>query len=156
MSIIDFDELSQEITAILKKETTIALATALNNKVTARTMSHVNDGLIIYFPAGESSEKMCQIKSNPTVACTIGNIQIEAKAEVCGNFSENPHFKKLYETKFPRYFETYKILGNEVVIKITPTKIKLWKYFDGVPCFEIVDLINKCAYREEQTYFNRK
>jgi len=119
-------------------------------------MSHVNDGLTIYFPAGESSEKLQQIKDNPNIACAIGNMQIEAVAKICGDFNENPYFKKLYETKFPRYFKEYKILGNEVVIKIIPKKIKLWKYFNGVPCFDIADLISKIAYREKQTYFNRK
>ena len=49
MNIINFDELSQEIKGILEKETTIVFATALNNKITARTMSHVSDGLMIYF-----------------------------------------------------------------------------------------------------------
>ena len=156
MTVINFDELSEEIKTILKKETTIVFATTWNNKVTARTVSHVNDELTIYFPAGESSEKLQQIKNNPNIACAVDNMQIEAVAKICGDFNENPYFKKLYETKFPRYFEAYKILGNEVVIKITPKKIKLWKYFNGVPCFDIAELNSKTAYREKQTYFNRK
>ena len=83
-------------------------------------------------------------------------MQVEAVAKICGSFNKNPQFKKLYKTKFPSYFKSYKILGNEVVIKIIPTKIKLWKYFDGVPCFEIADFKNKSAYREKQAYFNLK
>jgi len=57
---VNFDKLSNEVISTLEKETSIVLATSLNNKVTARTMSHVNDGLTIYFQTGNTSEKFNQ------------------------------------------------------------------------------------------------
>jgi len=41
--IIDYDKLKNEIISILEHEQSIVLATSVDGKVTARTMSHVND-----------------------------------------------------------------------------------------------------------------
>lgn len=60
--ILDYEEIKHEIVSILEKEQSIVLATSFNNKVTARTMSHVNDDLAIYFQTGGNSEKSQQIE----------------------------------------------------------------------------------------------
>ena len=145
---IDFDKITGEVVSILEKEQSIVLATSSNDNVTARTMSHVNDGLTIYFQTGASSEKYQQIKINPNIAFAVGNMQIEAVAEICGHPNETPHFIELYKTKFPGYYELYTNHKEEVLIKATPRKIKFWKYIDGAPCVETIDLTNKKAYRE--------
>jgi len=155
MQAVDFNELSQKIIQILEKQTAIILATSSNDKVTARVMSHVNEGLTIYFPAGDSSEKIQHIKINPNVACAVDNMQIEGIAKICGYYDENPHFIDLYKTKHPRYFEAYKIMGNELVIRVNAKRIKLWTYLDGIPCLNILDIENNMAYQEMQNYFNR-
>ena len=151
MTKIDFDKISEEVISILEKEQSIVLATAANDKVTARTISHVNDGLTIYFQTGTSSEKFQQMKSNPNTAFAVGNMQIEAVVEICGHPNKNPHFIELYKAKFPRYFELYTNHEDEIVIKAIPQKVKFWKYFDGAPCCEMVDLIHRKAYRENHS-----
>ena len=150
MTSIDFDKLSEEVIAILEKEPSVVIATSQDNKVTARTMSHVNDGLAIYFQTSDSSEKFTQIKANPQIAIAVSNMQIEARAEICGRPGACPEFIRLFKAKYPRYYEMYTNREDEVLIKAEPAKIKLWKYVSGAPCCEIADVFGKMAYRENQ------
>ena len=92
MTVLDFDLLAKEFVASLERAGSITLATSINDKVTARTMSHVNDGLDIYFQTGNTSVKFRQIESNRNIAFAVGNMQIEAFAEILGHPSQNPHF----------------------------------------------------------------
>lgn len=125
--------MKNEIIIALEREKSITLATCYKNKVTARTMSHVNDGLIIMFQTGCDSEKACQIRENPNIALAAGNIQIEAFAEICGHPNENKDFIEKYKAKFPAYYDQYSNLEDEILIKAYPTKITLYKYVDGKP-----------------------
>ena len=145
---IDFELLSEEFIALLGKEQSIVLATSEGQKVTARTMSHVNDGLDIYFQTGNTSEKFKQIKANPRIAFAIGNMQIEAIAEILKHPQDNPHFINLYKAKFPQYYNLYTNSEDEVLIKAAPTKAAFYKYIDGKPCKDTLDLKTKKAYRE--------
>lgn len=147
MIAIDFDELSKEVIHILEKEQLLVLATSSDNKVTARTMCHVNDGLNIYFGTSNTSEKYEQININPQVAFVVGNMQIEAAAAICGHPSKNPEFTKLYNARFPHLAGLYPPREDDVVIKCTPTKITLYKY-DGKPSWDILYPNEKKAYRK--------
>ena len=148
MQVINYDILSSEAENILAAEKSIVLATSVNDKVTARTMSHVNDNLIIYFQTGNASEKCEQIKLNPQIAFAVGNIQIEAVAELCGHPHNHALFSNLYKSKYPAYYDKYSSREDEIVIKALPLKITLYKYIDGRPCRDILDLKQKSAYRE--------
>ena len=147
--ISDYDALIKESVSFLENEHSIILATSAGDKVTARTMSHVNDGLDIYFQTGNRSEKFTQIKANPQIAFAAGNMQIEAIAEILGRPGINPKFIDLYKKKFPRYYEVYTNREDEAVIKAIPIKITFYKYIDGKPCRDILDLTLIKAYREE-------
>jgi general stress protein 26 len=147
MIVIDFDELSNEIIQILEKEQLIVLATSSDNKVTARTMCHVNDGLDIYFGTSNNSTKYEQISNNPEVAFVVGNMQIEAVATICGHPSKNPEYTKIYNAKFPHLAGLYPPREDDVVIKCIPTKITLYK-FDGKPSWGILYPNEKRAYRK--------
>jgi general stress protein 26 len=146
--IIDFDSLIKEFIIALAKEPSIILATSLNDEVTARTMSHVNDGLDIYFQTSNTSRKFKQIESNPRIALAVGNMQIEAFTEIIGHPSRNLHFVDLYKTKFPRYYELYSNIADEVVVKAIPVKVTFYKYIDDKPFKDTLDLKLKRAYRE--------
>ena len=146
--IIDYKTLMEEAVLFLEKEKSIVLATSADDKVTARTVSHVNDGINIYFQTGNTSEKFMQIKTNPLIALAVGNMQIEAAAEALGHPSANPRFIGLYKIKFPRYYELYTCSEDEAVIKAIPIKITFYKYIDGKPCKDILDLKSQKAYRE--------
>ena len=148
MIALDFDSLSEDFINTLKKAQSIILATSSEGRVTARTMSHVNDGLDIYFQTGKTSEKFKQIDSNPSIAFAIENMQIEAFAEILGHPKQNPLFIDLYKIKFPRYYEMYTSFEDEVLIKAIPTKVAFYKYVDGKPCKDILDLKTKQAFRE--------
>ena len=147
MTAIDYDALTKEIISILEKETLIVLATAAGDKVTARTMCHVNDGLEIYFGTSNRSQKYEQIKANPHVAFVVGNMQIEAVATICGHPGTNPEYIKIYNAKFPHLAGLYPPREDDVVIKCSPTKMTLYKFIDG-PAWDILDLKQKKAYRE--------
>lgn len=148
MKLLDFDVLFKEFIITLEKEQSMVLATSSNDKVTARMMSHVNDGIDIYFQTGNESEKLKQIETNPRIAFAIGNVQIEAFAEILGHPIQNPNFIELYKTKFPRYYELYTNSDDEVLIKAIPIKVAFYKYIDGKPCKDTLDLKSKKVYRE--------
>jgi len=148
MMTLDFDLLSKEFIVALERAQSITLATSSKDKVTARTMSHVNDGLDIYFQTGNTSEKFKQIQENRQIAFAVGNMQIEASAEILGHPSQNSRFIDLYKTKFPYYYELYTHAEGEVVVKAIPKKVAFYKYIDGKPCMDILDLELKKAYRE--------
>ena len=91
-----------------------------------------------------------QLKNNPQIALAVSNLQIEAKAQICGHPSANSDFIRLFKAKFPRYYKMYTNREDEVLIKAEPVKIKMWKYIDGMPCCEIADILQQSAYRENQ------
>jgi len=140
--IIDYNKLKDEVISILEREQSIVLATSVNGKVTARNMSHINDGLTIYFQTDRGSEKAQQIRQNANIAFAVSNIQIEALAEDCGHpgAPHNNIFIEKYKSKFPAYFEKYTSLPDEILFKAVPTKIKLYKYVDDEPSVTVLDL----------------
>lgn len=147
---LEFNQLKDEIVKILEREKSITLATSANNKVTARTMSHVNEDLTIYFQTGGSSEKAQQIEQNPNVAFAVANIQIEAIARKYGHpmESKNKGFADKYKDKFPAYFEKYTNLPDEILFGAYPLKIKMYKYVDGNPTIIVLDIQENRAYLE--------
>ena len=143
---IDYNVLKDEIISILNRERSIVLATSYENKVTARTMSHVNSGLDIYFQTGGDSVKAEQIKNNPQIAFATANMQIEATAEICGGTYDALSFLDMYKVKFPEYYKMYSSIPDEIVIKASPSKITLYKYIDGKPCREVLNVLQEKAY----------
>jgi len=85
MDELNYKDLANEITEKLQSEQYLILATCANNKVTARAMAHINDGLTILFSTSENSEKVEQIKQNSNIALAINNLKIEAVAELFGH-----------------------------------------------------------------------
>jgi len=147
---LEFSKLKDEVVMLLEREKSITLATAAHNKVTARTMSHVNEDLTIYFQTGRNSEKALQIEQNPNIVFAVANIQIEAIARKCGHpmESQNKGFVEKYEDKFPLYFEKYTNLPDEMLFEAYPLKIKMYKYVDGNPTIIVLDMQENKAYLE--------
>jgi len=146
--VLDYHVLSKEITQSLESTQTITLATCCDNKVTARTMSVVNDGLTIMFQTGGHSEKINQMRQNSNVAFAAGNMQIEATAEIFGHPNENQLFLDMYKAKYPQYHSMYTDLPDEVLVIANPVKIALYKYIDGKPCADVLSITESKAYRE--------
>ncbi|MGQ9779143.1 MAG: pyridoxamine 5'-phosphate oxidase family protein [Bacillota bacterium] len=145
-----FESLRQEVEKILAQTPHLVLATAADNRVRARTMSHVNIGLEVYFQTGKGSTKYAQIAVNPRVALCLGNLQIEGVAEVLGHplAEANREFCRLYRERHPSAYERYSSRPDEVVIRVRPILCTLWKYVDGRPCRELLDLEAERAFRE--------
>ncbi|MEW6106503.1 MAG: pyridoxamine 5'-phosphate oxidase family protein [Bacillota bacterium] len=148
---IPFEPLRQEIEEMLANGTHLVLATSAGGRVTARTMSYVNAGMEIYFQTGKGSTKYEQILANPRVALCLGNLQIEGEAEALGHpFCEaNRAFCRLYRQKHPSAYELYSHREDEVVICVRPMLCALWKYVEGRPCREFLDLVGGRAFRED-------
>jgi len=145
MKNVDFETFCKEAETILSNANSIVLATAYAAKVTARTMSHVNDGLEIMFQTGQNSEKALQMQKNPYVALAVSNLQIEALATMLGHPLNdcNIHFVNLYKQKFPKYFQLYSGSEHEVLFVCKPLKVTLYKYIDGVPLQVVIDIEKK-------------
>jgi general stress protein 26 len=151
MKELDFNELSNEIIEKLEKEQNIVFATSANNIVSARTMCHVNIGLDILFSTGGKSGKVEQIKQNANVALVIGDLQIEAKAELFGHPSKHQRFIEKNDIKFPWMKDAFKPEpGKEddgMLIICHPTKITIYKYLEGNPHWDVLSMENKKAVR---------
>lgn len=148
MDELNYTELSNEIEKKLQSEETIVLATCANNRVTARMMCHINDGLTILFSTSKNSEKAEQIRQNPNIALAIGNLKIEAIAEHFGHPSGHSFFLKEYPKKFPHLGAIYPEKPDDLLIVAKPTKISLFKYV-GKPCEDVLEVEMKHAYRIE-------
>ena len=144
---LDYMELSKEIITLLEKNETIILATCADNQVTARTMNLANDELTVYMQTSEKSTKGTQIKNNPKVALAICNMQIEAVAQFTTDPKEIVLCSKKFRAKFPRLYEKYADLPEEPTLVCKPLKIQLYKFIDGKPCRDVLDVKENKAYR---------
>ena len=109
-----------DVIKALESEKSIILATCADNRVTMRTMSHVNEGLTVYFQTGKDYLKCRQIGINPNVAIAVGGYDMEGKAALLGHPSdtENEFFIKLFEAKHTQYANGWSKKPEEIVVKI--------------------------------------
>jgi general stress protein 26 len=130
---------ADEVVSALEKENTLILAACADNRVTTRAMSHVNDGLCVYFQTGEHYLKTQQIKANPNVALSVGNYEIEGRAEIIGHPMDesNRQILEMIKDKHPNAAERWSALSNQVVIKVKIKLVRHWRYVDGKPYIAI-------------------
>jgi len=147
MESIDYAALYNEIAELLKTAETVVLATSADGKVTARTLNPLCDRTTIYFGTNRTSTKCAQIIKNPQVALVVEGMQIEARAELCGNPADDPEYSALYAAKYPELVGVYPPNEDDVVVKCVPTKIALFKYIDGA-AWDVLLPDEKRAYRE--------
>jgi len=124
-----------EVIHALETEKTLTLATCAGNRVTIRPMSHINDGLLVYFQTGTDSLKMQQIRKNPHVALCVGTYEIEGMASELGHpfMEENSFFVRMYKEKHPELYERYTAFSDEIVVKVVIHNVRQWRYVDGEP-----------------------
>ena len=80
----------------------LVLATSLNNKVSARTMSFVILEGSLYFQTDKGMRKYQDIKGNPNVALCFSNIQLEGICEEIGRPIEHEDFCRLFQQRLVR------------------------------------------------------
>ena len=148
---LEFDEVKEEKVRFLEQNEHVVLATSLNNRVTARTVTYISEGLTIIFYTLTSLKKFAQIKANPKVALCLDNASIEGIAEILGNprKEENKRLLEIFKKKFGEdWFDWFDSNYPElsVFVKVTPTLIKSYVHKDNTPALEYLDLHNKRAY----------
>ena len=107
------------------------LATSENNKVTARRMRFIPDGLKLYCWTARLTRKYKQIQTNPNVAIVAGFIQIEGTAKIKTHPMDEPEFLELYRKQLPKEYEnSVKDWRDfdQVVIEIDPSRMAVYKF----------------------------
>lgn len=147
---IDFEKLKGEVMGLLRNKDIMVLATSSSDRVTARSVSYIVLNSSIYLQTDKTFLKCKQIIINPNVALCIDNIQIEGSAKIKGHpfDEENRAFVEEFRKVHNGSFNAYSHMENEVVIEIEPISITLWKYEEGKPLRDFLDLRDKRAYRE--------
>lgn len=132
---IDYEKLKNEVIFNLENNRTWVLSTASDGNVSSRSMSIINKGLDIYFQTNKCYIKHNQMNKNNNVALCFNNISIEGVAEEIGDWKDekNKELMELYKSVHLSSFNAYGLLDGQVVYKVTPKKIKIWKYIDGKP-----------------------
>lgn len=145
---IDYDTLAREIEEALEKQGIWVLATGAEGRVTARSMSVIHQGLTVYFQTNACYIKYGQMKANPQVALCWQNITLEGVATALGNWDEAGNaLCDLYKEKHPSSYASYGALEGQVVFRVEPTLVKLWKYVDGKPVRERLNIKAHTAER---------
>lgn len=145
---LDYETLKKEFFHHLEQEGSLVLATASDQHVTARMISHIILDEAIYFQTDQTFEKVKQIKINPNVALCVGNIQIEGTAILLGHPFTCPPFLEKFSRVHTDSKEQYSKMKDEVVIKVDPKKVVFWKYEDGKPLRDFLNLETQTAYRK--------
>jgi len=147
---VDFDSIQEEILNLLGENKIMVLATSCENRVTARNMSCVIIDKKIYFQRDKTFLKYQQILKNSNVALCVDNIQIEGTAKIKKHpfDEENKDFIGLFKKNYKGSFDNYSHMDNEVVVEIEPKYITLWKYKNGQPFRDFLDVTAKQAYRQ--------
>ncbi len=118
----------------------MVLSTASDSIVHSRMMSIVCLDKKFYFQTDSNFRKSRDLQNNSNVALCIDNIQIEGKAEKIGTPREHKEFCRIFENAFPKSYELYSMLNDEVLYEITPYNIYCWIYDSGKPYIEHIDL----------------
>jgi hypothetical protein len=148
---MDFDAAVAEVTGLLDRHAVMVVATSAAGRVTARSVSTIHRGLVVYFQTATDSQKYAQIQANPNVALCAGNVQIEGSACDLGHplAEQNGFFAEAYAREHPGSFCTYSRLARNRVIAVTPRRVSLWKYDEANrPYQDFVDLDARRTWRE--------
>ncbi|MFT8315024.1 MAG: pyridoxamine 5'-phosphate oxidase family protein [Clostridium sp.] len=147
---IDSGILEEEIFNLLGNKKIMVLATSAENRVTARNMSCIIIDKKIYFQTDKRFLKYDQILENPRVALCVDNIQIEGIAKIRKHplNEENKDFASRFEDFYKGSYDNYSHMENEVVIEIKPMFITMWKYENGQPFRDFLNVTENRAYRK--------
>lgn len=144
---IDYENLKNEVISSLEKNRIWVLSTTSNGNISSRSMSIINKGLDIYFQTNKCYTKHNQMQENNNVALCYNNISIEGIAEEIGSWKDekNKELVELYKSVHLSSFNAYGLLEGQVVYKVTPKIIKLWKYLNGTPIRQNLYVYKKIA-----------
>lgn len=120
----------------------MVLSTAFENKVHSRMMSIVLIDNKFYFQTDRNFFKCRDIESNNYVSLCTENFSVEGVCNCVGKPTDDKQFCEIFKRAFPKSFELYSFLENEVLYEIKPQYIKRWIYDNEQPYIEILDIEN--------------
>lgn len=148
---IGFNDSAAYVLRKLEKCKIALLATCGKDmRVSARSMSIVNDGLVLWFQSDSRFAKSKQIGENPNVAFCFENVQFEGLARNMGHSSleGNFWFCREFEKYHKSSFDAYTMTKNEEIYRVEPLRITLWRYEDNRTFRDFLDIANESAWRE--------
>ncbi len=146
----DFEKIRSEILTLFSENRGMILATSLNDRVTARHISFVNEDLDIYFTSWDHNKKIIQMKGNPNVALNLNNVQIEGKAEVftCVFEEKYKDIQDLFRSKFGAvWLNRFSHIKELILVKVIPEKIVRFETIHKRFQLQNVDCKNKKVYQ---------
>jgi len=146
----DFEKIRSEILTLFSENRGMILATSLNDRVTARHISFVNEDLDIYFTSWDHNKKIIQMKGNPNVALNLNNVQIEGKAEVftCVFDEKFKDIQDLFRSKFGAvWLDRFSHIKELILVKVIPEKIVKFETINKRFQLQNVDCKNKKVYQ---------
>ncbi len=148
---ISFSDLKENIIKFLEGKRGIVVATSSNNRVTARTVSFVNNGLQIFFWSYGNHTKCKQIQENPNIAMCRDNLQVEGIAKLHGSIldSNNKDYLREFQKKFPKDYDRYVNEPDMILVKVKPVLFILLVNIDRMLYRDHLDIGNNLAYRIE-------
>lgn len=155
---IPYERLRKEIIEEYKKYPLMIIATSAKNKVSAREMRFITDGLSLYCFTDHRTRKYHQITANPYVAVSAGNLCIEGVASLKGSPMDerNTRVLEVFRESQPDWHDKWIEWGHFVnpivrLIEVIPSRITMFKMtdFDDVPesYFALLDVVKEKAYR---------
>lgn len=144
---LDYEREKERVLGFLEAKHAIVVATSLDDRVTARTISFANHGLAILFMSWAHHTKCVQIRGNPRVALCRDNVQIEGIAEIQGSPQDerNKRYADILRDKYPENHERFADEPGMVIVKVIPTSITIFDQSDGRLCLKCLDLENETA-----------
>lgn len=147
---LSYNEMINDIVKILDENKEIILATSHNDRVTARTVSFTNDGLIIYFMSWDHNKKIRQIQKNPKIALCLNNLQIEGRAQILGyvNEEKNANILRIFKKKFSDlWISTFTRIKEMLMIKVNPTTLTKFENINRRFFLQTIKVVRKEAFQ---------
>lgn len=146
----DFNSIRSEILTLLANNKDMVLATSLNDRVSARTVSFVKEDFTIYFLSWEHNKKISQLRGNKNVAFTLLNLQIEGEAEILGCVYDGKFnaIGDLFRAKFsPKWYDTFSSIKEMVLVKVVTLSIVKFELIQRRLHLQNIDLKNSKVYQ---------
>jgi len=143
---INYETAYKEAEKKLRKARTIVLSTCAGDKISARTVCCLSDGLTLFLSTYKDSQKIQEIKQSPNVAIVYDNLRMDAVAELFGHPSGHSYYLQKFAKKFPILAKIYKSNPNDLLVIFHPVTVRQYKYL-GRPCEDVLDIQEKKAYR---------
>ena len=149
----DYERVKNRVIEFLAAKHAIVLATSLDGRVTARTVSMASEGLDVYFMSWGHHTKCVQIRGNPRVALCRDNVQIEGRAEILGSPLDeaNRRYAELLRHKYPDDHERFADEPGMVIIRVVPSAIAVFGKGDEGLYLDCLDLKRGTICRKGMT-----